>query len=46
MDAPNYAQWHVDPGNRAAFESWGHDMAAELVADAEIDDLVFEGVRG
>ena len=46
MDAPNYAQWHVDPDNRAAFESWGHDMAAELVADAEIDNLVFEGVRG
>jgi 5-methyltetrahydropteroyltriglutamate--homocysteine methyltransferase len=46
MDAPNYAQWHVDPGNRAAFESWGHDMAAELVADAEIDDLVFTGARG
>ncbi|HTG12402.1 MAG TPA: hypothetical protein VK746_16520, partial [Candidatus Eisenbacteria bacterium] len=38
MDAPNYAQWHVDRENRAAFESWGHDMAAELVADAEIDD--------
>jgi 5-methyltetrahydropteroyltriglutamate--homocysteine methyltransferase len=46
MDAPNYAQWHVDRGNRAAFEAWGHDMAAELVADAEIDDTVFEGVRG
>lgn len=46
MDAPNYAQWHVDPGNRAAFESWGHDMAKELVADAEIDNAVFEGVRG
>jgi 5-methyltetrahydropteroyltriglutamate--homocysteine methyltransferase len=46
MDAPNYAQWHVDPDNRAAFESWGHDMAAELAADAEIDDTVFEGVRG
>ena len=46
MDAPNYAQWHVDPDNRAAFESWGHDMAAELAADAEIDNLVFEGVRG
>jgi 5-methyltetrahydropteroyltriglutamate--homocysteine methyltransferase len=46
MDAPNYAQWHVDGDNRAAFESWGHDMAAELVADAEIDDTVFEGVRG
>jgi methionine synthase II (cobalamin-independent) len=46
MDAPNYAQWHVDPDNRAAFEAWGHDMAAELVADAEIDNSVFEGVRG
>jgi 5-methyltetrahydropteroyltriglutamate--homocysteine methyltransferase len=45
MDAPNYAQWHVDPENRAAFEAWGHDMAAELVADAEIDNTVFEGVR-
>ena len=46
MDAPNYAQWHVDAENRAAFEAWGHDMAAELVADAEIDDEVFAGVRG
>ena len=46
MDAPNYAQWHVDRDNRAAFEAWGHDMTAELVADAEIDDTVFEGVRG
>src|SRR5215467_11893621 len=43
MDAPNYAQWHVDPDNRAAFESWGHDMTAELIADAEADDLVFAG---
>jgi 5-methyltetrahydropteroyltriglutamate--homocysteine methyltransferase len=46
MDAPNYAQWHVDPGNRAAFERWGHDMDAELSADAEIDNLVFDGIRG
>jgi 5-methyltetrahydropteroyltriglutamate--homocysteine methyltransferase len=46
MDAPNYAQWHVDPDNRAAFESWGHDMTAELAADAEIDDSVFAGIRG
>jgi len=46
MDAPNYAQWHVDRDNRAAFESWGHHMAAELVADAEIDNTVFDGVRG
>jgi 5-methyltetrahydropteroyltriglutamate--homocysteine methyltransferase len=46
MDAPNYAQWHVDPDNRAAFERWGHDMAAELVADAEIDNTVFAGLTG
>src|ERR671923_2035975 len=46
LDAPNYAQWHVDPENRAAFETWGHDMAAELVADAEIDNTVFEGISG
>jgi 5-methyltetrahydropteroyltriglutamate--homocysteine methyltransferase len=46
IDAPNYAQWHIDPGNRAAFEEHGHDMAHELVADAEFDSLVFEGVSG
>jgi 5-methyltetrahydropteroyltriglutamate--homocysteine methyltransferase len=46
LDAPNYAQWHVDPDNRAAYEAWGHDMSAELVADAEIDNEVFAGVRG
>ncbi len=46
MDAPNYAQWHVDPENRAAFEAWGHNMAAELLADAEIDNTVFEGITG
>jgi 5-methyltetrahydropteroyltriglutamate--homocysteine methyltransferase len=46
LDAPNYAQWHVDPENRAAFEAWGHDMASELVADAEIDSAVFEGISG
>jgi 5-methyltetrahydropteroyltriglutamate--homocysteine methyltransferase len=46
LDAPNYAQWHVDLENRAAFEAWGHDMAAELVADAEIDNTVFAGISG
>ena len=46
LDAPNYAQWHVDPDNRTAFESWGHDMAKELVADAELDNEVFAGVSG
>jgi 5-methyltetrahydropteroyltriglutamate--homocysteine methyltransferase len=46
LDAPNYAQWHIDPGNRAAFEAHGHDMAHELVADADFDNLVFEGLDG
>jgi hypothetical protein len=46
LDAPNYAQWHVDSENRAAFETWGHNVAAELVADAEIDSALFEGING
>ncbi len=46
IDAPNYAQWHIDPANRAAFEEHGHDMAHELVADAEFDNMVFEGLTG
>ena len=46
MDAPNYAQWHVDSENRAAFETWGHNMAAELITDAEIDNTVFAGITG
>jgi 5-methyltetrahydropteroyltriglutamate--homocysteine methyltransferase len=46
IDAPNYAQWHIDPENRAAFEEHGHDMAHELVADAEFDSKVFEGLDG
>ena len=46
IDAPNYAQWHIDPANRAAFEEHGHDMAHELVADAEFDSMVFEGLDG
>jgi 5-methyltetrahydropteroyltriglutamate--homocysteine methyltransferase len=46
IDAPNYAQFHIDPGNRAVFEEHGHDMAHELVADAEFDSMVFEGLTG
>jgi methionine synthase II (cobalamin-independent) len=46
LDAPNYAQWHIDPGNRAAFEEHGHDMAQELVSDAEFDNMVFDGLAG
>jgi 5-methyltetrahydropteroyltriglutamate--homocysteine methyltransferase len=46
LDAPNYAQWHVDPVNREAFEAAGHDMDHELEADVEFDNAVFEGVSG
>lgn len=46
LDAPNYAQWHVDPDNRARFEEHGHDMAHELLADADFDNAVFEGLSG
>src|SRR2546425_132365 len=46
MDAPNYAQWHVDLENRAAFEAWGHDMAGGLGAAAGVDNAVFAGIRG
>jgi 5-methyltetrahydropteroyltriglutamate--homocysteine methyltransferase len=46
MDAPNYAQWHTDPKIHAAFESWGHDMDRELIEDAEIDNSVFDGIKG
>lgn len=46
LDAPNYAQWHIDPENRDAFEQHGHDMAHELEADAEFDNSVFAGIKG
>jgi 5-methyltetrahydropteroyltriglutamate--homocysteine methyltransferase len=46
LDAPNYGQFYVDPDVRAAFEADGHDLQAELIADAEIDNSLFEEVRG
>ena len=46
LDAPNYSQWHIDPECRETFERYGHDMAHELIADAEFDNRVFEGVSG
>jgi 5-methyltetrahydropteroyltriglutamate--homocysteine methyltransferase len=45
LDAPNYGQFYVDPDVRAALEADGHDLRAELIADAEIDNSLFEGVR-
>ena len=46
LDAPNYAQWHIDPAIRAVFEGWGRDLDAELIEDAEIDNAVFDDVPG
>jgi len=46
MDAPNYGQFYTDPEIRAEFEAEGHDLHANLIADAEIDNAVFEGVGG
>jgi 5-methyltetrahydropteroyltriglutamate--homocysteine methyltransferase len=46
MDAPNYGQFYTDPEIRAEFEAEGHDLHANLIADAEIDNSVFEGVSG
>lgn len=46
LDAPNYSQWHIDPSIRAVFESWGRDLDAELIEDAEIDNSVFDGIEG
>ena len=46
LDAPNYGQFYVDAEVRAALEADGHDLTAELVADAEIDNSLFEGISG
>jgi 5-methyltetrahydropteroyltriglutamate--homocysteine methyltransferase len=46
LDAPNYGQFYVDPEVRAALESEGHDLDAELVADAEVDNSLFDGISG
>jgi 5-methyltetrahydropteroyltriglutamate--homocysteine methyltransferase len=46
LDAPNYGQFYVDPDVRAALEADGHDLEAEVIADAEIDNSLFEGVSG
>jgi len=46
MDAPNYGQSYTDPEVMEAMAKDGHDLAAELIGDAEIDNSVFEGVTG
>jgi 5-methyltetrahydropteroyltriglutamate--homocysteine methyltransferase len=46
LDAPNYTQWHCDPKVREVFASWGRDLDAELVRDAELDNSVFDGLTG
>ena len=46
MDAPNYGQSYTDPEVREAMRAQGHDLDAELRADVELDNSVFEGVEG
>ena len=46
LDAPNYGQAYTDPEVRAAFEAEGHDLDAEVAADAELDNSLFEGLAG
>lgn len=46
LDAPNYGQFYVDAEVRAALEADGHDLNAELVADADIDNSLFDGISG
>jgi 5-methyltetrahydropteroyltriglutamate--homocysteine methyltransferase len=46
LDAPNYGQAYTDPEVRAAFEAEGHDLKAEVIADAEYDNALFEGLSG
>jgi 5-methyltetrahydropteroyltriglutamate--homocysteine methyltransferase len=46
MDAPNYGQSYTDPEVMDAMRKDGHDLDAELIGDAEIDNSVFEGISG
>lgn len=46
LDAPNYGQFYVDAEVRAALEADGHDLTAELVADADVDNSLFDGISG
>jgi methionine synthase II (cobalamin-independent) len=46
LDAPNYGQAYTDPEVRAAFQAEGHDLDAEVVADAELDNSLFDGITG
>ncbi len=46
LDAPNYGQFYVDADVRQVLEQEGHDLRAELIADAEIDSSVFDGIDG
>ena len=46
MDAPNYGQSYTDAEVMDAMRKDGHDLDAELIGDAEIDNSVFEGISG
>ena len=46
LDAPNYGQFYTDADLRAEYEAEGHNLAANLIADVEIDNAVFDGISG
>jgi 5-methyltetrahydropteroyltriglutamate--homocysteine methyltransferase len=46
LDAPNYGQFYVDADVRQVLAEEGHDLQAELIADAELDSSVFDGISG
>ncbi len=46
LDAPNYGQFYVDADVRQVLEQEGHNLDAELLADAELDSAAFEGLNG
>jgi 5-methyltetrahydropteroyltriglutamate--homocysteine methyltransferase len=43
LDAPNYGSM-CDPDNRARLERQGHDLAAQLAFDAELDSSLLRGL--
>jgi 5-methyltetrahydropteroyltriglutamate--homocysteine methyltransferase len=45
LDAPNYGSL-CDPDTRASMEADGRDLDAETAFDAELDNSLFDGLRG
>jgi 5-methyltetrahydropteroyltriglutamate--homocysteine methyltransferase len=45
LDAPNYGSL-CDPDTRARMQAEGHDLVAETIFDAELDNSLFDDFRG